>query len=104
MEDYIDFPCSPTWLDWYHEQGLTPRHSGRRHFEEKLVKHLDALNRRLEAQEELIRELLRERRRRHKKRKKYYREKKSLEVKAESETSVLEKIAKFMGGGGEGRP
>ena len=24
-EDMIDFPVSDTWLDFYHEQGLTPR-------------------------------------------------------------------------------
>ena len=23
----IDFPCSNTWLDYYHLRGLTPRHS-----------------------------------------------------------------------------
>lgn len=27
MEDYIDFPVSDDWLDFYHRQGLTPRHS-----------------------------------------------------------------------------
>lgn len=26
MKDYIDFPCSDTFLRAYHEQGLTPRH------------------------------------------------------------------------------
>ncbi len=26
-EDLIDFPVGDTWLDFYHEQGLTPRHS-----------------------------------------------------------------------------
>lgn len=24
-KDYIDFPCSPSWLGFYYEQGLTPR-------------------------------------------------------------------------------
>jgi len=26
-EDLIDFPCSDTFLDAFHQQGLTPRHS-----------------------------------------------------------------------------
>jgi hypothetical protein len=25
MEDLIDFPCSPDWLEYYHLRGLTPR-------------------------------------------------------------------------------
>lgn len=25
--EMIDFPCSDTWLDYYHLRGLTPRHS-----------------------------------------------------------------------------
>jgi len=25
MQDMIDFPCSETWLGYYHERGLTPR-------------------------------------------------------------------------------
>lgn len=25
-KDLIDFPCSPTWQNYYHEFGLTPRH------------------------------------------------------------------------------
>jgi len=25
MEDYIDFPCSDSWLRWYNSIGLTPR-------------------------------------------------------------------------------
>ena len=29
QEDLIDFPVSDLWLDHYHEQGLTPRTSGR---------------------------------------------------------------------------
>lgn len=68
MEDYIDFPCSPTWLDWYHEIGLTPRRSGRNAFNEKLVEHLEKLNRRLDAQERLLRKLYRRRRPKKKKR------------------------------------
>jgi hypothetical protein len=27
-EDFIDFPCSPAWLDYYNDIGLTPRNSG----------------------------------------------------------------------------
>ena len=27
--DLVDFRCSPAFLDFYHAQGLTPRHSGR---------------------------------------------------------------------------
>ena len=26
-EDLIDFPVSPAWLDFYHSQGMTPRHT-----------------------------------------------------------------------------
>ena len=26
MDDLIDFKCSPTWLNFYHEQGLTDRY------------------------------------------------------------------------------
>jgi hypothetical protein len=26
-DDFIDFPCSQDWLDFYCESGLTPRHS-----------------------------------------------------------------------------
>jgi len=25
-DDMIDFPCSPAWLNCYHDMGLTPRH------------------------------------------------------------------------------
>ena len=30
VKDMIDFRVSNTWLDWYHQQGLTPRASGQR--------------------------------------------------------------------------
>ncbi|MEC4686724.1 MAG: hypothetical protein VST64_00240 [Nitrospirota bacterium] len=30
VKDMIDFRVSNTWLDWYHQQGLTPRSSGQR--------------------------------------------------------------------------
>lgn len=59
MEDYIDFPCSDTWLDWYNEQGLTPRRSGRpRGYEREFLRALESLNRRLEMQEKLIQRAL----------------------------------------------
>ncbi|MEM4546835.1 MAG: hypothetical protein QW328_08770 [Nitrososphaerota archaeon] len=59
MEDMIDFPCSPTWLDFYHEQGLTPRHSGRPSaIEREILKNLEKLNRRLDMHEEILQELI----------------------------------------------
>ncbi|MEM1692518.1 MAG: hypothetical protein QW794_00600 [Thermosphaera sp.] len=54
MEDYIDFPCSPTWLDWYHEQGLTPRRSSRKD------KELVDLYKRIARLEEILLEVLEE--------------------------------------------
>ncbi len=30
VKDMIDFRVSNTWLDWYHQQGLTPRCAGQR--------------------------------------------------------------------------
>lgn len=54
MEDYIDFPCSPTWLNWYHEIGLTPRRTPQR--DRELVE----LYRRVAHLEEILLETLEE--------------------------------------------
>lgn len=57
--DLIDFPCSDTWLDYYHEIGLTPRRSGRpRNHEREFLRALESLNRRLEMQEKLLQKAL----------------------------------------------
>jgi len=29
MDELIDFPCSDSWVDWYHHLGLTGARSGR---------------------------------------------------------------------------
>ncbi len=63
MEDMIDFECSPDWLDYYHERGLTPRSSGRNYEVEKLAEVVAELLRRQERLEEMILELLEELRR-----------------------------------------
>ena len=54
MEDYIDFPCSSDWLDYYHSRGLTPRSSGRADPEIK------AILERVEKLEKVMVQLLRE--------------------------------------------
>lgn len=54
MKDYIDFPCSSDWLDYYHSRGLTPRSSGRADPEIK------AILERIERFEKVMVELLRE--------------------------------------------
>ena len=57
-EDYIDFPCSDTWLDFYHERGLTPRSSGKNREIAKLERKLDNLTNAIEQQNKILQQLL----------------------------------------------
>jgi len=43
--DFIDFQCSSTWLDFYYEVGLTPRHSASygQVYTERLIKKIEEL-------------------------------------------------------------
>jgi hypothetical protein len=59
MRDLIDFPCSDTWLDYYHERGLTPRRSARYGLRDETVRLLaeelrSAVSRGMALQESLI--------------------------------------------------
>lgn len=58
QEDYIDFPCSADWLDFYHKQGLTPRSSGRPDSIQQLYHKVSDLERKFSDLVELVRELL----------------------------------------------
>lgn len=61
MEDFIDFPCSPDWLDYYHERGLTPRHSGRPDpTVEALLREIAELRKQQVVMQEAVLELLKE--------------------------------------------
>lgn len=61
MEDLIDFLCSPDWLDYYHERGLTPRKSGRPDpTVEALLRELVELKKQSVATQQFIIELLKE--------------------------------------------
>ncbi len=59
MEDMIDFPCNPDWLDHYHLRGLTPRHSGRNRELEELNKKIEMMLQQQQKQNENIEKLLR---------------------------------------------
>lgn len=58
QEDLIDFKCSNTWLDFYHEQGLTPRKSGENRDLQMLNKKIDVLLELLQKQNESLLQLL----------------------------------------------
>jgi len=57
-EDYIDFPCSDTWLDFYHERGLTPRSSGKNREIARIERKLDNLTNAIEQQNKILQQLL----------------------------------------------
>ena len=58
MRDLIDFPCSDTWLDFYHERGLTPRSSGKNREIARLERKLDNLTNAIEQQNKILQQLL----------------------------------------------
>ena len=57
-DDLIDFPCSDTWLDFYHERGLTPRSSGKNREIARLERKLDNLTNAIEQQNKILQQLL----------------------------------------------
>lgn len=57
-DDLIDFPCSDTWLDFYHERGLTPRSSGKNRNIQRLEKKIDNLTNAIEQQNKILQQLL----------------------------------------------
>jgi len=60
MEDYIDFPCSRTWLRWYNSIGLTPRASQEPSpaVQEDMVKEIRELRNEIRQLTQLLAELL----------------------------------------------
>jgi len=60
-EDYIDFPVSSDWLDFYHERGLTPRSSGRLSRAERMfLERIEKLEEQMAKQQEILLVLLKE--------------------------------------------
>lgn len=58
-EDFIDFPVSSDWLDFYHERGLTPRSSGRlSRVEKMLLERIEKLEEQIAQQQKILVDLV----------------------------------------------
>lgn len=58
MKDLIDFPCSDTWLGYYHERGLTPRKPARE--DKQVLSELRKLRESIELNNKIMKALWRE--------------------------------------------